>query len=573
ELDKWIPELKNKYGIGTLLVMAMEHSNIGTGLVSDKELKAAIADYQKNGFKVLLYTSLMHMSHDLSWHELVIKHPDWLRRDLFGNPDKFFLNAKLCYNTPAFDCCLGHIIKMVKYFNPDGIMLDNQYNHSPCYCRNCQEKFRKYILAKFNEKEMKAIFGMSTEELAQLKIEDNIDSRLFREYIEWQQFYSCAETIEKTRRQLRKIKPDIAVSANISPRFNCSSSVHPYDYEDFIIFEACALESRLMLERSLIAKAIAGSKPVYDYEYTWKHPRTNQMLSPEKLKLNLAVVIACNSIPGIVCYGFDSIPPRGINASALKAISDYLCFFKANKTLFADGTDIYTNISTAIPTPWGKQHGALLPLINNCLPFRVIRKIDEQSLKDTEVLFLINRRCLSDKQINAVSNFVRGGGTLIFTGKTGDYTEFVEKRIESGIFAALKLQKTNKKTETRYGKGKVIFLPGEKGLEQAIQEAAKNSLVKINTSSKDINIIPYKQPKKDRIVLHYINHNLNKAAAKIPTALVLPAGSTVKKIEYINPDNKEKMRLSYKLTEANGKKIVNFTIPELITYGIAVIAF
>ncbi|MDD5597390.1 MAG: carbohydrate binding domain-containing protein [Victivallaceae bacterium] len=573
ERKKWIPELKNKYGIGTLLVMAMEHSNIGTGLVSDNELKAAITDYQKNGFKVLLYASLMHMSHDISWHELVGKHPEWLRRDLFGNPDKFFLNAKLCYNTPAFDCCLDHIIKMVKYFHPDGIMLDNQYNHSPCYCRNCQEKFRKYILSRFNEKEMKAIFGISTKELAQLKIEDNIDPRLFREYIEWQQFYTCAEAIEKTRRQLRKIRPDITVSANISPRFNSSGSVHPYDYEDFIIFEACALEPRLMLERSLITKAIAGNKPVYDYEYTWDHPNTSKMLSPEKLKLNLAIVIACNSIPGIVCYGFDSIPPRGINASALKAISDYLRFFKANKTLFADSADMYTNVSVTIPTPWGKQHGELLPLINNGLPFRVIRNFDRQNLKDTEVLFLINNRCLSDKQIDTVRNFVLAGGTLVFTGKTGDYTEFVEKRTEPGIFAALKLQKTNQKTEAPYGKGKAIFLPGEKDLEQVIQEAAKSSLVKINTPSKDINILPYKRLKKAGIVLHYINYNLNKTAAEIKTALVLPKGNKVKKIEYISPDNKEKIQLSYTLTEAGGKKIVNFTIPELKVYGIAVVSF
>jgi hypothetical protein len=71
----WMPWLK-AMGIGALCLGRYEHNDVGTNLVSDGELKNAIADFQKNGFEIYIYTSFMHVGHDLSWHDLVQKRPE-----------------------------------------------------------------------------------------------------------------------------------------------------------------------------------------------------------------------------------------------------------------------------------------------------------------------------------------------------------------------------------------------------------------------------------------------------------------------------------------------------------------
>jgi hypothetical protein len=464
---------------------------------------------------------------------------------------------------------------MVRKFNPDGIMLDNQYSYSTCYCEYCQREFKNYMLAKFRDSDFEKTFGMPLDEFLKLKISDGIKPGLFKEYAEWQHFYSCAQAIEKTKRVLRGISPDIVVLANIRPIFARPVLIHPWEYQDLVGFEGSFPDVRIQAEGLRFARALAGDKAIYDYEYTWDHPRTSVFLPPEAIKLRIANSIAHDSNPLIVPYGFDSlVTPRGINGEELQGISDYLLFFKKNMRLFS-GT-AYSGGVIVSSNPWdNRRQGKFLPLLTNHLPFELtVRKLDKEVLNDCKYLFLLDARCVSEEEIAPLRDFVKEGGMLILAEQSAVFDGNAWERETSLLLEAFNLKAaTEDKAIFQYGSGSIICVASEKDLLSVIEDIRKNSPVQITGAGKNLEVIPCVHNESgagipERIVIHYLNHDTADKISGAATEVSLPRNFKVKKLEYFSPDEKRNIPVKYQTKVKKGRTTITYVLPDTRIYGL-----
>ncbi|MFH1268707.1 MAG: beta-galactosidase, partial [Planctomycetota bacterium] len=209
------PWLSGDFGFDAVIVLPPEAHNAITGEehhVTETEFDAALRAYRAAGFRVVLYTSIMHCGHAPVWQNgsLSKTHPEWSQRGPEGEPVTVYGAEWLCPSTGALPFTVEYTRGLIARYAAEAVMLDNnEFFTTPsgltCHCAGCQTGFRRYLAARFGD----AVLGEPT---AGMKIPTE-PGALYNVWLRWRNRV-WAEATERFRVELRKEAPDVVVLAN-----------------------------------------------------------------------------------------------------------------------------------------------------------------------------------------------------------------------------------------------------------------------------------------------------------------------------------------------------------------------
>ena len=261
----------------------------------------------------------------------------------------------------------------------------------------------------------------------------------------------------------------------------------------------------------------------------------------------------------------------------------------------------YSVVSTLIPTILVEQ-----VLIQHKVPFDIISDSEIGKIGRYGAVILAGQECLSKRWVDRLTEYVRGGGTLIFTGNTADYNEFRETRAVNPLLALAE-------SAGAAGKGKVIHIPrvgnvpassrGRRGgvpagdetdLEAArvatsggtfpatswtlpanheeIFRTVAGSLphgLSITTNAPLTTVMELlMREKSGETIAHFVNFDRARPVSSFEVRVRKPADHKIKSVTLLSPDSDDPKPLGF--TEDGG--YIRFTVPGLNLYAMIVIA-
>ena len=210
------PWLARRFGFNAIIMLPTEAHNANTDpldQITEARFDAAIAAYRAAGFRLILYSSVMHCGHAPAWEDgtLTRRHPEWSQRGPKGEPVSQQYGAEwLCPSTGALPYTIAYTRGIVQRYRADAVMLDNnEFFATPsgltCHCADCQKGFRRYLNKHFGD----TFLGEPTDK-ASIPVDRGPLYNLWlhsRNRV-W------AEVDERYRVELRTDHPNLVVSAN-----------------------------------------------------------------------------------------------------------------------------------------------------------------------------------------------------------------------------------------------------------------------------------------------------------------------------------------------------------------------
>lgn len=260
-------------------------------------------------------------------------------------------------------------------------------------------------------------------------------------------------------------------------------------------------------------------------------------------------------------------------------------------------------------------------LIQHKIPFDIISDRDLKDLSRYRAVILADQQSLTDQAAKELSGYVANGGALVATGKTSYYTQWHRRRSDLALgdvlgvhAAAIRpsfgsgggytkgdiLVDAPEYKEGIFGKGRTVYLrtiipaghtekdaaitpvnAGYKhdvwGLPENTDEILKALRYATGTgfSVEFDNSTPLTTTMEltdnsagTERVLHWLNYKLQTPkVAPTNVSVAIPPGKHVSTVEVISPDTNNVQRIAFH--EESGR--VQFTLPELIVYNVAVI--
>lgn len=590
--DKWVGELRDDFGFNTIIVLPPDaHNTTGrvfydrTGKLrlTDEQFSEALTHYRRAGFHIILYSSIMHCGHAPVWMsgELVRQHPDWVQRDKDGTPRTLYGGQWLCPSTPALNFTLQYTQGIVRAYDADAVMLDNNEfflsdaRQPTCYCRHCQRRFREYIRRRFGDATRK-FFGVNYDEIT---IPTDEGSDLFRLWIHWRNRL-WAEATETFRMGLREVKRNIVLLANTQYRYPSwyLATDMQYSHEDVVLSESRRLTSWQMSAKMLLGKALAGSRPLWNYVGTFEERRErgcDYLRPPDVIATLLASTFAHHANPWIVFHGFDTY--RDENAPSLAMLKRYIRWFADHAVLLGNAKPT-APIAVFFSLRSRNYTGA--PLIPECVDTLlkmsaqlvgiVDESFDKEQLHGVEALVMQSVTCLSEKHAIWIAEWVRRGGILLATPDCGWRDEYGRLRPHSALMNALGITAH----EERYaiGKGEVIWVSDAQNMLTALRRIrARCNWVDVTPRIAELELTCASSEVDGWQFLIHLVHHQNGAT---PTPLQVKVLSTlfpkrpIARIIWLSPDNDDGALLQW---NASHNDTILIQTPPLHTYGVILI--
>lgn len=457
------PWLAADFGFDSVIFLPPEAHNAITAKehwITEAEFDVALGEYRKAGFRIILYSSIMHCGHAPVWQEgdLSKSHPEWSQRGPKGETVTIYGHEWLCPSTGALQFTLDYTRRIVERYAADAVMLDNnEFFSTPsgltCHCAGCRSGFRGYLALRFGE----SVFGQPCDET-------EIPTRsgpLYGLWLDWRNRV-WAGAIERFRVELRKAKPGIVVLANTqylrsSPDLATDLQ---YGHEDAVLSESRNMTLHQMVDKLLLGRALAKDRPLWNYLGTFQDGDFGLMVSPERVSMNVSTAFACQARPWVVYYGFFEKPEE--NAASLERMSQTLKWHAAGDGDFCALRPYAPVLLLASTTSRNLRGTRLIP--PHLTPLRkagfCVRLVDERTLPDEtpdgcRVLLIETAPCMSRETVAAIAAFVQNGGRLIASADTGLYDEIGRPSPRSPLWSELGLDRAPIEP-TRCGKGHVL---------------------------------------------------------------------------------------------------------------------
>jgi len=461
--DQRAPWLAEEFGFNAVIFLPPEAHNAirdATLNVTEAQFQAALAAYRAAGFRIILYSSVMHCGHAPVWQEGTLSktHPEWSQRGPKGEPVTVYGAEWLCPSTGALPFTIDYTRKLVEHYAADAVMLDNnEFFTTPsgltCHCDGCRSGFREYAKARFGE----VVLGRPT---ADVEIPTEPDP-LYNLWLHWRNRV-WAEATERCRVELRKLDADVVLLANTqylrsSPDLATDLQ---YAHEDAVLSESRGMRLDAMVDKLFLGGALARDRPLWNYLGTFQEGDFGRLVSPEAVSMNVSTAFACGARPWVVYYGFFEEPEA--NAAALRRMAATLRWHDRA------GPDPRTL------RPYAPVRSLVSLTSRNCRSTRLIpshlaalrkrgvsvRLVEEQALpagglEGCRVLLIENAACLSERSIAAICAFVEAGGVLIASPETALYDEIGRPRPRSGLWAMLGLSQAPLEP-ARCGRGEAV---------------------------------------------------------------------------------------------------------------------
>ena len=191
---------------------------------------------------------------------------------------------------------------------------------------------------------------------------------------------------------------------------------------------------------------------------------SSECAKPEAQRRAIAEVLTFNQgQPGAVgcCTPFG----RG----GLPGSDAILAFRRSHDELFAHTTsaaqvgfyDSAPSLRLNLVDPHYAQVLAFQSLLAGHVPFRLLTALDKDALSPAAVLLLPDTECMDETEAARITDYVRAGGGLVLTGRTGCFDHWRRQRPES-LLAPLLGDATGRAGTPRratFGRGRVAWLP------------------------------------------------------------------------------------------------------------------
>src|SRR5690606_9312962 len=114
----------------------------------------------------------------------------------------------------------------------------------------------------------------------------------------------------------------------------------------------------------------------------------------------------------------------------------------------------YSLGGTLVPTILMEQ-----VLIQHKVPFDILTDDHLGTIERYGAIILPGQESLSADAVNRLLAYVRGGGTLVFTGDTADYNQWRERRASNPLRSLMPAEARAKIAVHREGKGRLVYIP------------------------------------------------------------------------------------------------------------------
>jgi hypothetical protein len=459
------PWLAQEFGFNTIIILPPEaHNAISAPAeqITEQEFQRGLDIYRANGFRIIMYTSIMHCGHAPVWQGGTLERtrPEWSQRGPKGEPIRIYGADWLCPSTGALQYTLEYTAGLVRRYRPDLVMLDNsEFFATPsgvsCHCPGCQFEFRRYLRKRFGD----SVAGRQTDTIA-IPSESGF---LYDLWISWRNRV-WGEANEIFRRELRKVKPDLVVMSNTQYLRSSPDLATDliYDHEDALISESVNMTMDNMINKLLLGRALAKGKPLWNYMGTFRQDNYDLLVPPASIAMNISTAYACGVGPWIVYRGFYEKPVQ--NALSLDRMASVMAWHNNQENSRSELNPYALVLSLVSLNSRNYRFSRLIPdhLIllrrQGICSWVIEEKSVEQGVPSScRVLLVEDAPCLSDRASQAIARFVRSGGTVIASSSTARYDELGRFRPKSALWESLGLGNPPRNA-VKVGQGEAICL-------------------------------------------------------------------------------------------------------------------
>ncbi|TAM79230.1 MAG: hypothetical protein EPN47_19675 [Acidobacteria bacterium] len=559
--------LKDHFGFNVLMAMPVPAHNAITPPeyhLTEEQFRKAISSFRRAGYKLMLYSSIMHCGHAPQWQfgGVEAEHPDWSEIGADGNAVTEYGHAWICPNSPGLEYTLHYTADLVKAYHPDGIMLDdNGYYHTKeggwsCYCHYCQAGFREYVVNRCGERWLESQLSLKPDNI-------KIPTQKGPLYALWLRFRNrtWANADEVFRKALRELDPSIVFFANTLFDYNQAeqSSDLQYHHEDVVFSESHYSDSWYMSEKMLYGQAVAaGERPLWNYVATFDDSEYSRLRPPEVALPMVAASLAHRGLPWIVYYGFHQVA----NGSTLQGMAAMLSWYAAHPEYFIG--EVWTP-ALALVSPLSRNalNQPLFPsnasfLLQRGVPLAMLceEHISSRVLESARLVTAETCGVMPREAAGALAAWVKAGGKLIAQNEVGAYDETRRRMPRSSLWERLGFEEPPQGL-AKVGQGQVFVVKPE-----AIGPVALAHSVPLafDVPVTEVEVIAYRQPQ--RTLFHVLRHKVFRGPVQIATPAALD--STAGTARWHQPGRQDSANLPLK---QNGRRL-QITLPEVPPYSV-----
>ncbi|MEA3421860.1 MAG: beta-galactosidase trimerization domain-containing protein, partial [Acidobacteriota bacterium] len=312
----------------------------------------------------------------------------------------------------------------------------------------------------------------------------------------------------------------------------------------------------------------------------------------------------------------------------IQGVSEYNSFLAKNEHLFL-GSKPYANVALfcSVEQAYAEYRTYAMAvsrmLLDEQIPHAMIVDDDVKPgiLEKYDLVILPDVPMISDEKIDVFERYVKDGGGLLVMGTSSKCDEFGRLRKRLGLYRLLEEMEpwghldrsidqtlgVNTISKKLYGKGRVIFIPADAygslpmtGREQVVifkdlAFVTADKLISLNqvfgelvlwaaNGSYPVHCLapytvechPLIQTDKSRIIVHLVNYKVDLEGNIIEEKntelkVLLPEGTKAKKVKLVSPDTINEKVLEFNKVTENGKNFIEFVVPSISIYTLAVI--
>ncbi|MCF7805458.1 MAG: hypothetical protein K9N46_08830 [Candidatus Marinimicrobia bacterium] len=438
----------------------------------------------KVGNKVFIYTEGLETitaNADQKEHTFFKDHPDWVQRNIEGEPAVFGGGSAFWIDEGDEDVWITPYaaewremfmerIRQIAATGMDGVFVDIPYwmTHFRGW-GDTWASFDEYTVAAFKKET-----GLDAKK--DLKLGDFNDPN----FIKWVDFRirTLTEFMNEVAENGRSVNPDFITIAEIYPGIEEAAVLVGADvYEMYQVVDVVAHEYSAggyksadrnpadwfaFMTGMYTFRAFAEEKASWMLTYSWED---HKKITPEQAMENLMM---SQLMAGTNCWDAANHVMSGSNDYEVrKRIFKWINehdgpFYLPRKPIkpvgvyFSQKTRNYF-VDEFIPS----YRGMMYMLMQSHQEFQIVTPRTLENFGG-EVLILPDVKCLNETELNQLKKFVNAGKSLIVTGESGAYDYRRQLRPENPLHKMLGIEDTRKFTKSVSGK-KFVYFPGHPG--------------------------------------------------------------------------------------------------------------
>ncbi|MCM8769643.1 MAG: beta-galactosidase [Candidatus Omnitrophica bacterium] len=412
-----------------------------------------------------------------------------------------------CFNSPGWRKRMKRQIKKaVTEVKTDLLHFDNLGvwpEPDSCHCHYCQDAFRKFLLKKYpdpaSQKKRFGFTGFDTFRAPNFYLRfiqpwdlDRFHNPLMQEWLLFR-CWTVTDYIREMSQYARFLNPEIAIDSNgQSIRGVNQALLHGTDHARQAAWVDIVWEENPDYRPDDDPRAIYPVTHKFRGMNLFRHlgkPVITAYRDEESLAFNLTF----SGHPGINTRWGYAEPGRKPLSEVQPGVKELLSFYRGHVLLYTTAQTAATiaiwrsRLSLSFVSTWTHLSVCVLEqlLFNQRWPFSIIEDdyLTEEQLRNYRLLILPNCEFVSDEQVKVIIEFVRRGGRLLLTERTGEFNCWGRRRVtfafqalfeQGGAVSSSKLVETasfdphtQRRTNFEFGQplfstcgqGRAVYLP------------------------------------------------------------------------------------------------------------------